>query len=276
MTTRAFVSAFRDALTRLASPPADQMRYLTALGTADLLDELALEFDGYFVPLAGELRRRAPRCESLCRRLDGMLDSDTLGWRFDDLGSDEWSEIRSVAVEAVVAFDEAYGGARMDRFDDAVSWGSATRTLSLFTFWPRSAGGAVPAIRFAPEPDSVRTYELEDLESFSPEFLCFEYDLRFSGLPDEVEDAVGAYLAQALGAGAVIAWFGYEDTVHFANILTRSGARDIYGVADASGAELRVDETRRSPAEWADVIESFAFRAFGARPGGGRYLKWGG
>lgn len=53
---------------------------------ADLLDELALEFDCYFVPLAGELRRRAPRCESLCRRLDGMLDSDALGCRFDDVG----------------------------------------------------------------------------------------------------------------------------------------------------------------------------------------------
>lgn len=86
VTTRAFASAFRGSLTRLGSPPADQMRYLTALGTADLLDELALEFDCYFVPLAGELRRRAPRWESLCRRLDGMLGSDTLGWRFDDGG----------------------------------------------------------------------------------------------------------------------------------------------------------------------------------------------
>ncbi|MFK4728118.1 hypothetical protein ROT00_00355 [Agromyces mediolanus] len=95
------------------------MRYLTALGTADMLDELALEFDCYFVPVAGELRRRAPRCESLCRRLDGMLSSDTLGWWFDDLGSDDWNEIRSLAVEAVAAFDEAYGGASMDRFDDA-------------------------------------------------------------------------------------------------------------------------------------------------------------
>ena len=48
-----------------------------------------------------------------------MLSSDTLGWRFDDLGSDDWNEIRSLAVDAVAAFDEAYGGARMDRFDDA-------------------------------------------------------------------------------------------------------------------------------------------------------------
>ena len=45
-------SNLRDATARLASPSAAQIEYLRALGVAPLADELALEFDDQYQPIA--------------------------------------------------------------------------------------------------------------------------------------------------------------------------------------------------------------------------------
>lgn len=44
--------AFLVSLRRLAAPATDQIEYLTSLGVADLADELALEFDDLYRPIA--------------------------------------------------------------------------------------------------------------------------------------------------------------------------------------------------------------------------------
>ncbi len=95
-TTQAFVAS----LGRLAAPATDQIEYLTSLGVADLADELALEFDDLYGPIARELEQVSPESAAACRELDRMLSSDQLGWTFADLETADWELIRATAAAA--------------------------------------------------------------------------------------------------------------------------------------------------------------------------------
>lgn len=90
--------AFLVSLRRLAAPATDQIEYLTSLGVADLADELALEFDDLYRPIARDLDQVSAESAATCRDLDHMLSSDQLGWTFADLESAEWGLIRATAV----------------------------------------------------------------------------------------------------------------------------------------------------------------------------------
>lgn len=92
-----------ESLGRLAAPPSEQIEYLTTLGVADLVDELALEFDSYYRPCTRQLERTSPDAAVACREIDRMLSSRRLGWYFVDLDSPEWEAIRAVAKVAVAA-----------------------------------------------------------------------------------------------------------------------------------------------------------------------------
>ena len=87
-------------LARLSAPASEQIKYLTSLGVADLADELALEFDDIYRPRARELEHVSPDAAAACRELDRLLSGDQLGWRFVDLDSARWDEVRAAAATA--------------------------------------------------------------------------------------------------------------------------------------------------------------------------------
>lgn len=89
---------------RLSKPAQEQIDYLSRLGTADSVDELALEFDDVMKPMqAALIEAGAPEDVVLgLRSLDSSLDADELGWRFEHLTQqDQWQEIREVSLQVV-------------------------------------------------------------------------------------------------------------------------------------------------------------------------------
>jgi len=103
MTLPESLQALVDSLGRLAASTPDQVEYLTALGVADLADELALEFDDLYRPRVRQLEEVSVEAAAACRELDRMLSSDQLGWTFADLQSSEWERIRATAAAASAA-----------------------------------------------------------------------------------------------------------------------------------------------------------------------------
>ena len=97
----------RAALTRLGAPADEQLNYLRGLGVEGSLDELALEFDDAYRPLADVvgLGLDRPDVAMLLRQLDSALASDTLRWAADDISSDEWECIRRLARRAQTAMN---------------------------------------------------------------------------------------------------------------------------------------------------------------------------
>jgi hypothetical protein len=98
----ASLSGLRESVGRLAAPAERQIDYLVALGVADLVDELALEFDDRYQPLRADLERRSDEAAAACAALDRALSSPELGWRFRDLHSPPWEDVRALATTAVV------------------------------------------------------------------------------------------------------------------------------------------------------------------------------
>ncbi|WP_284528463.1 hypothetical protein [Microbacterium sp. T2.11-28] len=97
----------RSALARLGAPADEQLNYLRGLGVEGSLDELALEFDDAYRPLADVvgLRPDRPDVAKLLRQLDSALASDALRWAADDIYSDEWESIRRLARRVQTAMD---------------------------------------------------------------------------------------------------------------------------------------------------------------------------
>lgn len=103
MTSQGRLLALAESLQRLAAPASEQVEYLSALGVGELTDELALEFDDLYRPLAARLVETSPGLSLACQQLDRMLASQHLKWTFADLGSPEWAEVRRTAAAALSA-----------------------------------------------------------------------------------------------------------------------------------------------------------------------------
>lgn len=105
MTDRSHLSLLGEVLDRLAAPAAAQWSYLTNLGVAPSLDELALEFDDAYRParptLVG-LRGSALLMQS-CDAVGDALSSTGLGWGFEDIDAAAWRLVRDRAQLAAVA-----------------------------------------------------------------------------------------------------------------------------------------------------------------------------
>ncbi|MDH2415272.1 hypothetical protein [Nocardioides sp. CER19] len=115
MTTSASLQALAHALDRLAWAASEQTEYLSALGVADLTDELALEFDDIYRPHASQLEAISPESAATCQDLQSLLSSDKLGWTFADLQSPEWDRVRTLAAAASDALArDAAGDLRRD------------------------------------------------------------------------------------------------------------------------------------------------------------------
>lgn len=98
----------KTCLERLSNLPEAQIAYLEKLGVADLADELALEFDGAFRPLAPLLEEipEAWGLLSALRRVDSALSVQDLQWEAAALtSSPSLAKIRRLASSAL---DEAW------------------------------------------------------------------------------------------------------------------------------------------------------------------------
>ena len=101
----------RDVTARLASPAEDQLAYLRRLGVAPAVDELALEFDDMYKPIA-LLRRNnviSAETERALRSLDSRLE---LMSQNADLWTDQavreaspWQDVRHLGAQAVTLLD---------------------------------------------------------------------------------------------------------------------------------------------------------------------------
>ena len=100
------------ATARLALDPADQVEYLSRIGTLPLLDELGLEFDDRFV-LVPQLRRmhwftagEVDLLAAIDTRL-ASLPKDPELWRSEAaLEREEWAAVRAAAREFLKALGE--------------------------------------------------------------------------------------------------------------------------------------------------------------------------
>jgi len=92
----------RSTVERLSQPAEEQERYLDALGVADSVDELALEFDDAYRPVrhmldtAGVSKEGVEMLSALDAQLDAMSGEEHAAlWRRQALrGSPEWESIR--------------------------------------------------------------------------------------------------------------------------------------------------------------------------------------
>jgi hypothetical protein len=102
----------KSSVQRLASPAEVQVAYIRdELGVGDMADELALEFDDAFrpvAPLLGEIPETRGLLSAL-RRVDSALEGlDDSDWTADALRtSPRWAEVRRLASAAL---DERWPG----------------------------------------------------------------------------------------------------------------------------------------------------------------------
>ncbi len=149
----------------------------------------------------------------------------------------------------------------MSAFQQAVAWSGSGATLSLFGIWPNLPSGE-PRVSPDAQPRSVKRYVLEDLDSVLPSGEVVEFDLAYDDLPADIENVLRAWLSASLSSGAAVAWFAFEGTFSGEHLLTADVASALYGVADADGVEVAVDDTVRHGRRWRARVENARRRVF--------------
>ena len=110
-TTTGWTDAMVSVLRRRAAPSDEQERYLRDLGVAPSIDELGLEFDDCFRPLAPRLADdKATRALEALIVVDAALSDEDLPWTDAGLReSPEWEHVRALAREAERLLTDATG-----------------------------------------------------------------------------------------------------------------------------------------------------------------------
>lgn len=103
------LNELRGALLHLAADAGGQVDYLRGLNVGDCADELALEFDDAFVPIAQffgsgifspDFERHLENINEILSSMSGESKSDL--WRLAALSSrDEWSRVRELSSQAI-------------------------------------------------------------------------------------------------------------------------------------------------------------------------------
>ncbi|KQQ94607.1 hypothetical protein ASF62_11095 [Leifsonia sp. Leaf325] len=133
---------------------------------------------------------------------------------------------------------------------NAISWNARDVELLLFVIWPSRNTAGIPLLTAEPTPDGLRSYFLEDPDIHLPGRDCFEYDLVFESMPDDLASVVTAWLSAAIKTGAVIAWFAFEGSFSFEHLLKADVANQVYAMADSDGVQLALDDATRHSMEW--------------------------
>ncbi|WP_127476384.1 hypothetical protein [Microbacterium sulfonylureivorans] len=143
----------------------------------------------------------------------------------------------------------------MDGLRAGLMWPGTEAMLSLFVVrrGPADLELTVDAAP-APRPDTVRQYEMMPGDSGSTIGEVREYDLRFNELPPDLTGLVSAWLESAIGGGAEVAWFGFEGSFSYEDLLSDDIASSIFAVASRSGIYLALDDDFRSSSEWVERL----------------------
>lgn len=136
---------------------------------------------------------------------------------------------------------------------EAVSWSGVETTLSLFIVWP-SADRPLLEPEGVSLPDSVQSFDLEDVDAHLAGRALQEIDLVYGAFPADVGAIVDRWLSAAIAGGAELAWFAFEGSFDFEHLLTEDVADQIYGVADRAGVTVAVDDGYRSSRGWTDIL----------------------
>lgn len=107
-----FVNKMREALGLLAADAGDQLRYLSEIGVAGVVDELALEFDDLMTLAQSRLDQgditevQYEKLRELDQKLSDMSGSNNASlWTEEALRtSDEWKEVRRLARSTLDVF----------------------------------------------------------------------------------------------------------------------------------------------------------------------------
>ncbi|GAB4066077.1 hypothetical protein GCM10028777_17540 [Angustibacter speluncae] len=146
----------------------------------------------------------------------------------------------------------------MTTLHEALTWSGSWAELLLFAAWPGAVPPELEGTRVgAVAPTRVRGYELEAPDDALGGLVVHEVDVRYDAVPDDLEDVVRGWLTHVTGAGARVAWFGFEASFGFDHLLDDAVADQVYAVADASRVELALDDERRTSPAWARELASF-------------------
>jgi hypothetical protein len=132
--------------------------------------------------------------------------------------------------------------------DAFASMGNGT-TISLFVV----IVGEKPALRMSfayDRPEEVRVYALEDELGLLPNASVIEYDAYFNQPPRALREYMIECLREAMSAGAVVAWFGFEGSFHFEHVLDPELASSFPGVADCAGIAVATEEAEIRSDAW--------------------------
>lgn len=100
MQSDAVIDALLISVRRLAEPAEEQIADLDSIGMDDLVDELALEFDDRYQPAKALLAAAADGSAETFGAVDRALSAPGLGWRYADLHTPAWKEVRAAAAVA--------------------------------------------------------------------------------------------------------------------------------------------------------------------------------
>ena len=152
-------------------------------------------------------------------------------------------------------------GACMSIVTDALSWDGSKVTLSLFT-----ATREDREQRFSYETvecERVGVWPLDDELGILPGFNVVEYDFIFGTLPPELSSLIGSTLRDTMDQGAQTAWFGFEGSFHFADILKAEMSDQVYAFADSTGIHLAMTDQELGADSWKALLAAARERLLG-------------
>ncbi len=145
----------------------------------------------------------------------------------------------------------------MTTLNQALTWSGSGAELIVFAVWPQEPPpGARDLAVGSALPLRVRAYDLEAPDGTISGNVQ-EIDLRFDDVPDDLEQIVTGALHRLVGAGATVAWFGFEASFGFDHLLCEHVAPQVYAVADSTRTALALDDGRRRSPAWATEVVTF-------------------
>jgi hypothetical protein len=144
----------------------------------------------------------------------------------------------------------------MTRVLEAIGWSGSGVTLSLFCVyevlptpdWDASVGSTVPRRR--------RMMVLEDEAGVLAPRALVTYDLEFAAAPSDLARYLREILKRVIDAGARVAWFGFEGSFDYQQLLTGEIADQIYAVATSAGQVwLALDDATLISPDWRESLD---------------------
>jgi hypothetical protein len=144
----------------------------------------------------------------------------------------------------------------MGAVSDAIQWTGTSAIVSLFVVTRSTVTPNVTMVHHAASPTQVRRYQLANEEVALVDQHIHEFDAEFGEVPRDLEAYLNSCLAEALHAGGLVAWLGFEGSFDFNHLLTDDIATEIYGVGDVDGIAVVLSDDQIRSHAWLDRVRS--------------------